>query len=148
MRRLALSRPPLLLALALALSACDREEPRAAESDVEEAASEVEALDPALASLLPQGVTLEMAEEGRKLFPICATCHGFDARGTQLGPSLADSQWTHGDEFEQIRQVIVQGVAEPEDFPVPMPVHGGGAFTDEQIQALTAYVYLVARRDG
>jgi mono/diheme cytochrome c family protein len=107
---------------------------------------EVEAFDPALARNLPPNVSPEAAQEGREQFVVCATCHGPDARGTQLGPALRDQEWIHIDgSFEQIQQVIRTGVPEPKDFPVPMPAGGGGAFTDEQLREVAAYVYALSR---
>ena len=109
------------------------------------AEDEVAALDPALASRLAPGTTLEMAEEGRRLFVVCAVCHGLDAAGTPLGPPLNDGEWTGiSGELAEIEAVIRTGVAEPEEFPVPMPVMGGGDFTEEQVRALAAYVYALA----
>ena len=107
---------------------------------------EVEAFDPTLARNLPPNVTPEAAQEGREQFLVCATCHGPDARGTQLGPALRDQEWIHIDgSFEQIQQVIRTGVPDPEEFPVPMPPGGGGAFTDEQLREVAAYVYALSR---
>lgn len=106
---------------------------------------EVAALNPALAQHLPPGATMEMAEEGRKLFTVCAVCHGLDARGNQLGPSLRDQEWIDiSGSPEEIQQVIRNGVPEPKEYPIPMPVMGGGDFTDAQVQALTAYVYAIS----
>ena len=107
---------------------------------------EVEAFDPALAKNLPPGITPEAAQQGREQFVVCATCHGLDARGTQLGPALRDQEWLHIDgSFEQIQQVIRAGIPEPKEFPVPMPAGGGGAFTDEQLREVAAYVYALSR---
>jgi mono/diheme cytochrome c family protein len=139
-----------VLALLLAAAACGGgEEETPAASDVAAAASEIEEIDPALAAKLPEGVPFRLAEQGRELFPVCATCHGFEGEGTQLGPSLADPEWIHGTgTLQDIERVILSGVDEPETFPVPMPVLGGGEFTAEQVRALSAYVYLLSRRGG
>lgn len=112
------------------------------------AAEEVESrpVDRALANRLPAGASLDAAEQGRELFAVCATCHGFEGEGTQLGPSLRDTVWIQpGRELPQIEQVIRDGVAAPAEFPVPMPPHGGGRFTDEQIRAVATYVYLLSQ---
>jgi mono/diheme cytochrome c family protein len=107
----------------------------------------VTALDPALAAHLPPGATMETAQTGRKLFITCAVCHGLDAGGTQLGPSLRTGRWIDlsTGELEEIEGVIRTGVPEPKEFDNPMPVLGGGAFDDAQVRAIATYVYAVAR---
>lgn len=106
----------------------------------------VEAFDPALAQHLPPGVTPEQAQAGREEFVVCATCHGPDARGTQLGPPLRDQEWIHIDgSYEDIQRIIREGVAEPEEYPIPMPRGGAAAFDDEQLRGVAAYVYALSR---
>lgn len=99
---------------------------------------------------LPQGVTAEMVGEGRRLFgTTCVVCHGPDAGGTQLGPSLRDGDWLNvSGEYAEIVRLIHQGVPEPEEHPVPMPPDGGGSFTAEQVRSLAAYVYSLRRPSG
>ena len=96
---------------------------------------------------LPPGVTPKTAAQGRKLYPAtCAACHGPQAEGTQLGPSLRDAEWLAGSgELPEIEQAIRDGVPEPQEFPVPMPPHGGGAYTAEELRALAAYVYSISQ---
>lgn len=135
-----------MAALALILAAgCggDDADPRAPAAVATE--EEIEPFDRRLAANLPAGVTVEVAEEGRELYIVCATCHGLDARGTQLGPSLRDREWIgiSGD-FQSIQRVIVEGVAEPEQFEIPMPVGGGGNFTADQVRAIAAYVFALS----
>lgn len=131
----------MLLALLAPLGGCDRgeeREPSAAEAEADDSV----ALPPG-ARPLPGGVTAEMAAQGRRLYAeTCVVCHGTDAAGTQLGPSLVDAEWTHvSDDVQEIARITVEGVPEPEDFPVPMPPLGGGAYTDEEVRAIAAYVY-------
>jgi mono/diheme cytochrome c family protein len=112
----------------------------------EATSEETPALDPALARNLPPNTTVKAAEAGRDLYLTCAPCHGLDARGTRLGPSLRDPEWIHGSgSYEEIQQVIRDGVPEPKDFPVPMPVGGGGDFSDDQVRSLATYVYALSR---
>lgn len=135
----------LVVALAaLAAGACgDRTDEGGAEALVS-AEDEVEELDPALSEHLAAGTTFEMAEEGRRLYLVCAVCHGLDANGTALGSSLRDGEWTTtSGELAEIERVIREGVPEPEGYPVPMPVLGGGDFDAGQVRALAAYVYAV-----
>lgn len=133
------------LGCVVALTAgCERGggEDEAVADEPEEAESA--ALDPALAASLPQGVGFAEVEEGQRLFATCATCHGFDGGGTQLGPSLRDGVHLHTDgSLEGITEVIRSGVADPEEFEIPMPAMGGGDYTAEELRALAAYVYLL-----
>ena len=102
--------------------------------------------DPALAQNLPEGTSEEDARRGKDLFLVCATCHGLDANGTQLGPSLRDGEWTHGSgTVEEIQQIVRTGIPEPEEYPIPMPPGGGGTFDEEELRSLAAYVYAVSR---
>jgi mono/diheme cytochrome c family protein len=99
-----------------------------------------------MTQFLPPGTTIEMAREGRELFRVCSTCHGVDADGTQLGPSLRDQEWLQGDgSFEEIQRVVREGVDPPREYPVPMPPGGGGAFTDDEVRSLATYVYALSR---
>lgn len=134
------------LAVVSGLAGCERGGGRADAGAEADTAVQPTALDPALASRLPPGVSFQMAEQGRSLFTVCSVCHGRDGGGTQLGPSLRDQEWLHGEgTMEQIVEVVRNGVSEPVEYPVPMPVMGGGDFTDEQLQALAAYVYLLGQ---
>lgn len=94
---------------------------------------------------LAEGVTQEQFDQGRELFTGqggCQACHGPDAGGSQLGPNLKDAEWLHlaGPDPAAIAEVIRSGVAEPAQYPAPMPAMGGASLTDDQIQALAAYI--------
>jgi mono/diheme cytochrome c family protein len=135
----------VLAVLAIATAGCGRgaDDEDGAGAEVKDTA--VAKLDPALAAHLPPGATMEMAENGRKLFITCSVCHGLDADGTQLGPSLRDDEWVDIDGTpEQIQRVIVEGVPEPKRLATPMPPLGGGHFDADQIRDLTAYVYAIS----
>lgn len=97
---------------------------------------------------LPQGVTTAQGGEGRQLYrQACVMCHGEGGKGTQLGPSIVDPAWTRGTgSFEEITQVVTEGAPATEEFGVPMPPKGNGKFTDEQIRAVSAYTFSLARR--
>jgi mono/diheme cytochrome c family protein len=128
------------------LSGCGDADGEAHEAAREASGQTVEVFDPALARNLPPNVTPEAAQEGRRLFVVCATCHGSDARGTQLAPPLRDQQWIHIDgSYEEIQRVVREGIADPKEFPVPMPRGGGGAFTDQQLREVAAYVFALSR---
>jgi mono/diheme cytochrome c family protein len=100
-------------------------------------------IDPAIAARLPPGVTLDMVEEGREHFNrTCIACHGPGGEGTQLGPPLRDERWLHVDgSFSSIVEVVRQGVENPREYAIPMPVLGGGGFSEEELRAVASYTY-------
>ena len=97
---------------------------------------------------LPQGVTAAQGSQGRQVYRgTCVMCHGEAGQGTQLGPSLVDDQWTQGTgSYEEIIRVVTEGAPATEQFGVPMPPKGNGRLTDEQIRAVSAYTFSLARR--
>jgi mono/diheme cytochrome c family protein len=138
-----------VLALSLALlnlAACDRAEPRAGAAEAEVAPQGAE-LDPALEVHLPAGATFDEARLGHRLFTPCTVCHGPEGEGTQLGPSFRDGAWIHVEpEAGQIASLIRDGVSRPREYPVPMPVGGGGEFDEAELRALAVYVLLMANQ--
>jgi len=103
----------------------------------------------------PPGVTQEMAVAGQAIFNgqgICYTCHGQNGTGTALAPNQNDDQWLHitatdpAGKYEQIVQIINQGVSQPKQFPAPMPAKGGAQLSDEQVRQAAAYVYAISQR--
>lgn len=140
-------RAALAVGALAALAACAGGEGEAGQTP-EHPAGRPEPLDSALSVHLPPGTTLEMAEEGRRLFVVCAVCHGLDARGTHFASSLRDAEWnTISGELDEIEAVVRSGVRETGDYPIPMPVMGGGDFTQAQLRALVTYVYVISRGD-
>jgi mono/diheme cytochrome c family protein len=102
----------------------------------------------ATAGPLPPGVTQEMVEQGRQVYHgqgICFTCHGQNGQGTQLGPSLADGTWLwvtdEGNLLTELTTIIRTGVLQPKEYPAPMPAMGGVSLSDDQVNAVAAYVY-------
>ncbi|MYI05834.1 MAG: c-type cytochrome [Gemmatimonadetes bacterium] len=100
-------------------------------------------------SMLPEGVTAAMAQEGQDLFHgagLCASCHLRQGVGGGLAPDLTDDVWLHIDgDYEAIVQIIMDGVEVPIEAPGPMPARGGSTITDEQVRAVAAYVYILSR---
>ena len=99
---------------------------------------------------LAAGVTQEQFDQGQQLFTgagACAACHGPSAGGTTLGPNLSDAQWLHVDQpsVDAIAEVIRTGVAQPIEHPAPMPPMGGANLSDDQVQALAAYVASISQ---
>ena len=97
---------------------------------------------------VPAGATPEMVEAGRQVFVgqgLCFTCHGQDAAGTPLAPSLVDDQWLNIESPQvdlqpKLETLVRTGVAQPQEHPAPMPPMGGAQLTDEQVDAVVAYV--------
>ncbi len=101
-------------------------------------------------SLLPEGVTVAMVEEGRELFlgngGICYSCHLPDATGGPLAPDLTDDTWLNVDgRYESIVEVIKTGVAQPIEALGVMLPRAGMPLTDEQVEAVAAYAYMLSR---
>lgn len=98
---------------------------------------------------LASGVTQEQFDQGDQLFSGqggCMACHGPDGSGSQLGPDLTDADWLHVDspDVEPLAAVIRDGVAEPVQYPAPMPPMGGASLSEDQVQALAAYIASIA----
>ncbi len=101
------------------------------------------------AASLPEGVTAEMAREGQELFHgagVCVTCHLRGGGGGPLAPDLTDDAWLNIDgEYESIVNVIIAGVAQPQEYASPMLPRAGTTITDDQVRAIAAYVYTLSR---
>ena len=103
-------------------------------------------IDPAL---LPEGVTVEMVREGRDLFNgggICFTCHTVEATGGPLAPDLTDDVWLNVDgEYSSIVELVKTGVAQPIEALGAMLPRAGMPLTDDQVNAVAAYAYMLSR---
>lgn len=143
-------RYPSLLAFAVAavvaFAACDTGDDRPADPAADPAPpAQQPTAQPAAPADLPEGVTQEDFEEGRRLFTGqggCHACHGPNATGTALAPDMTDGEWLNVEAptMEGIMAVIRSGVAQPVQYPAPMPPMGGARLTDDQIHALAAYI--------
>lgn len=72
----------------------------------------------------------------------CYTCHGQNGEGTAIGPNLTDDEWLNipSKSVENIVNVVKSGVAQPRQYPAPMPPMGGAQLTDQQVRAVAEYV--------
>lgn len=71
----------------------------------------------------------------------CAGCHGPNGEGTPVGPNLADREWLWSEgSVADIRATVIKGVSRPKRFPAPMPPGGGVSLTDDQADAIAAYI--------
>jgi mono/diheme cytochrome c family protein len=129
----------------LILTACPADDADRPAVDPDRPAPQAPA-DPTPPADLPEGVTAEDWQEGRRLFTGqggCAACHGPQATGiARLGPDLTDDHWINvsAPTMDEIMRVIREGVAQPVEYPAPMPPMGGARLNDEQIHALAAYI--------
>jgi mono/diheme cytochrome c family protein len=98
---------------------------------------------------LPEGVTPAMVEAGESLYAGaagCMTCHGVEGAGTPIGPALAGGEWLHGDgSFDFLVEIITSGVMEPAQFGIPMLPKGGTQISDDDVRAVSAYVWTISR---
>ncbi len=81
-------------------------------------------------------VNTDSAKRGKKKFDaICIACHGADGKGNKLlgGMNLTDQIWVHGGSFEQIADVIANGVTNE------MPAHKD-IVGETRAKLLAAYV--------
>lgn len=94
---------------------------------------------------LPAGVTQDMVAQGQQVFTSsgnCYTCHGPDAKGTQLAPNLTDAEWLNiTGKYDEIVNLVHTGVPQPKQHPAPMPAMGGAQLTDDQVKQVAAYVW-------
>lgn len=97
---------------------------------------------------LPAGVTAAMIESGKTLFSgagLCANCHGPIGEGTGIAPALNDKTWLHSDgSYAAIVKTIIDGVPAPKESMIPMLPKGGSGITDEQVNAIAAYVWSIS----
>jgi cbb3-type cytochrome c oxidase subunit III len=97
----------------------------------------------------PLGVTPEIIAMGREVFidrGNCADCHGEDATGDE-GPNLTDNQWLHvRGSYLSIANQIIKGVPfERSRTGIVMPPRGGSTLSDEDVNAVAAYVWVISR---
>jgi len=96
---------------------------------------------------LPAGVTPAMVEKGKTIWKgtgLCFACHGPEGKGA-VGPSLTDKEWIHvkdGD-YAGIVAIVTKGItaAEAKLGKGPMPAKGGSQISDEDVKAVSAYVW-------
>lgn len=151
----------LVALVAIGLSACGGDAsangdtadaaPAQAQVTAAEADTDVAEATDAMTQELPEGVTPAMVEEGKGIYNgagICMSCHGATGEGIpNLGANLTDDEWLHVDgSYESIVQNILEGVtAQESSSGVPMPAKGGTAITDDQVNAVAAYVWTLSQ---
>ena len=76
-------------------------------------------------------------EEGKTVFKEmnCFACHGLNGEGNAIGPNLTDEYWIHGCDFQNIFNVIKNGV------PAKGMTAFKGQISDLKIQKVASYVH-------
>jgi mono/diheme cytochrome c family protein len=109
------------------------------------ASSAPAAAAPAAPAAAPSG---DLVAVGQQVFNgpgICFSCHGQGGVGTALGPNLTDDTWlwieNPGTDLQaKLVAQIRSGTPKPKESPALMPPMGGAQLTDDQLQAVAAYV--------
>ena len=98
---------------------------------------------PLAAAPVAGDVTIEMIEDGRKIFQgpgACTSCHGADLGKGPVAPSLKDDRWRNGDgSLADILETVRNGVA-----GTAMAAYPAG-ISDEMATKVAAYVWAVSR---
>jgi mono/diheme cytochrome c family protein len=109
---------------------------------------------PAALPRLPEGVTLELIRRGDDIFHEagrCFVCHGADATGRpNAGSALTQGLYFVPEDWRAIATLVTQGLPEPVTrSAIAMPPRGGKSnLSDDQIQAVAAYVWAISQVRG
>jgi glucose/arabinose dehydrogenase/mono/diheme cytochrome c family protein len=100
---------------------------------------------------VPAGATAAMVALGGRIYhgqvggAACEGCHGANATGSPLGPSLTSKKWLWSDgSYAGILKTIREGVPNPKEYRSPMPPMGGAQLTPDQLSAVAAYVWALS----
>ena len=100
---------------------------------------------------LPEGVTAETVAQGKEIYGgagICSSCHGPAGAGVpSLGADLTDAEWLHSDgTYEGVVKTVKEGVtAQASSSGIPMPAKGGTKISDDDVNAVSAYVWTLSK---
>lgn len=140
MDRRAVAKSLVIVLPLVVLTACGEEAP--------ETAPVAEPAAPAAPAAPAPGAAADIVAMGEQVYNgpgICFSCHGPAGQGSPLGPDLTDDNWLWIENPQENLQAklvtqIRTGVAQPKEYPAPMPPMGGANLTEEQLQAVAAYV--------
>lgn len=99
---------------------------------------------------LPSTITAVAIKTGENLFNggSCAKCHGQGGKDGTYGPNLTDTKWLQiSGKYDELVRLITRGVPAAEQKSAAsnpqfaMRPRGGMGYSDEQIQAVAAYVW-------
>ena len=102
---------------------------------------------------IPPGSSAPQVARGKAVFDgeaggTCGGCHGGDGSGGPIGPDLTAGKWlwATGGSLDAIKKVILAGVPKPKEHTGAMPPKGGvDDLSDDDVQALAAYVWAISR---
>jgi mono/diheme cytochrome c family protein len=144
-----------LLGISLALTACGGDKGSANSTPTPDStAATMSASARPVPGAPPAGATAAMVAQGDSIFHgeraggICQSCHGLDAKGSPLAPSLVDSEWATGDgSYTMIQDRVTKGMPTPTPpYVTPMLPMGGVQLTPDEIKAVAAYVYAISHK--
>ena len=102
---------------------------------------------------IPPGATAAQLALGARVFHgqagggTCEGCHGSNAQGTPLAPSLTSGKWLWGDgSLASIARTVNDGVPNPKDYRSPMPPKGGAQLSSADVDAVAAYVWALGHQ--
>lgn len=139
-----------VLGLAAMVACGGGENQQAAADETAAAATESQAMEGQQEMELPEGVTMEMVTQGKEIYSgagLCYTCHGANGEGVPgLGADFTDDEWVQSDgSYEGISATVLNGVdTSASSTGTPMPPKGGSGITDDQANAVSAYVWTIA----
>jgi mono/diheme cytochrome c family protein len=102
------------------------------------------------APVVPPGATASMVALGDRIYhgesgATCTGCHGANGSGSPLGPDLSSGKWLWADgSLSSIAATITKGVPDPKQYRSPMPAMGGAQLTQDQVNAVAAYVWTLS----
>lgn len=103
----------------------------------------------------PAGITAAQMALGRQVFHgearggTCSGCHGPEGRGSAVGPALNSGRWLWSDgSVAGLARTVSEGVAKPRRYPAPMPPKGGAELSDEDVKAVSGYVWGLGQRQN
>ncbi|HEX7857161.1 MAG TPA: c-type cytochrome [Sphingobium sp.] len=104
------------------------------------------------AATLPPGFTEAQVDLGRRIYlgevrsGTCSGCHGSDGRGSSAGASLVGPEWLWTDgSIPSLAKVIAAGVPNPRKSGGAMPPKGGTDLSEQDVQAVAAYVWTIGK---
>lgn len=102
------------------------------------------------APVIPPGASASMVALGNRIYhgesgATCTGCHGTNGSGSPLGPDLSSGKWLWSDgSLSGIAATISKGVSDPKQYRSPMPAMGGAQLTQDQVNAVAAYVWTLS----
>lgn len=102
-------------------------------------------------AIRPPEVTDSAVTRGRHVYlgpANCVACHGESGRGTADGPPLNDRAWLTGSgTYREILEQVLHGTSGLESKTGrPMPVRGWMPTSDEDVEAVAAYVWRLSHQ--